>query len=389
MNTAPQTQRQHAPSQRPRHVMKWQIEDDAQRDLALVPPVLNTHPGSAYEYRSRHWQGIPGIERTRQGRLWATWYSGGTDEGGDNYALVITSDDDGKSWTTPRLVVDLPGNVRAYDPCLWVDPQARLWFFWAQSYEKFDGRVGVWAIRCDQPDAAEIVWSEPRRLTNGIMMNKPTILRDGSWMAPTAVWDYCEPVLPELDGERFSNLLCSRDQGESWQLIVGGDVPERQFDEHMLVEREDGSWWVLVRTTYGVGETFSRDQGQSWETGRDSGLGGPGSRFFIRRLRSGKLLLVNHHNFTKRDHLTAMLSDDDGASWYGHLLLDERDKVSYPDGVETEDGQIYIIYDHNRYGDKEILFAVITEEDIAQGKIVSPGSRLRQAISGVNAADPK
>lgn len=374
-----------AERERIRKEMTWLLDRPEERDLALVPAVINTRPGSAYEFRNRLWQGIPGLERTRQGRLWVTWYSGGSGEGPDNYVLAITSDDDGQSWTTPRLVVDLPGKVRAYDPCFWIDPLERLWLFWAQSYEFFDGRVGVWAIRCDDPDAEEPRWSSPQRIANGVMMNKPTVLSNGAWMAPTAVWDYSEPLLPEMARERFSNLTCSLDRGETWTRIGGADVPHRQFDEHMVVERRDGSLWMLVRTAYGIGESFSTDGGRTWSPGRDSGLGGPGSRFFIRRLRSGRLLMVNHHNFTKRNNLTAMLSDDDGVTWYGHLLLDERDQVSYPDGVETEDGQIYIIYDRDRYGDREILFAVFTEEDVAQGKMSSPGSRLKQVISGVNA----
>ena len=377
------------PSQRPRihKDTTAQSKRPQDRDLALVPPTINTNPDASYAYANRSWQGIPGLERTQKGRLWVTWYSGGTGEGSDNYVSAITSDDDGQSWSEPRVAVDSPGGfVRAYDPCLWIDPNGRLWLFWAQSFEFFDGRAGVWAIRCDDPDAASPTWSAPQRIANGVMMNKPTVLRDGTWMAPTAVWDYCEPLAPELDAERFSNLSCSRDQGKTWELIPGGDVPERQFDEHMLVERKDGALWVLVRTTYGIGETLSTDGGKTWTPGRDSGLGGPGSRFFIRRLRSGRLLLVNHHNFTKRNNLTAMLSDDDGATWTGHLLLDERDQVAYPDGVESEDGQIYIIYDHDRYGDKEIMLAVFREEDVAQGKIVSQGSRLKQIISGVHAS---
>ena len=366
--------------------MTEQIKRPQDRDLALVPPTVNTNPDARYAYANRSWQGIPGLERTQQGRLWVTWYTGGTGEGPDNYVAAITSDDDGQSWSEPRVVVDSPGLVRAYDPCLWIDPLGRLWLFWAQSFEFFDGRAGVWAIRCDDPDAATPTWSAPQRIANGVMMNKPTVLRDGAWMAPTAVWDYCEPLALELAGERFSNLSCSRDQGQTWELIPSGDVPDRQFDEHMLVERKDGALWVLVRTTYGIGETISTDGGRTWTPGRDSGLGGPGTRFFIRRLRSGRLLLVNHHNFTKRNNLTAMLSDDDGETWYGHLLLDERDQVAYPDGVESEDGQIYIIYDHDRYGDKEIMLAVFREEDVAQGKLVSPGARLKQIISGVHAS---
>lgn len=367
---------------RVRKQMTWSIEREADRDTALIPPTLNTQPGPAYSYASRQWQGIPGLERTRRGRLFATWYSGGAGEGSDNYVLLVTSEDDGQSWSEPILVIDNPGRVRAYDPGLWIDPRGRLWLFWAQSYEFYDGRAGVWTVRCDDPDAADLQWSAPRRIANGVMMNKPTVLRTGEWCWPTAVWDYCEPLLPSLDAQRFSNLSVSTDEGESWTLWPGPDVPDRQFDEHMLVERRDGSLWMLVRTTYGIGESISTDRGRTWTPGRDSGLGGPGSRFFIRRLRSGRLLLVNHHQFTQRNNLTAMLSDDDGATWYGHLLLDGRDKVAYPDGVESEDGTIYIIYDRDRYGDKAIQMAVFTEEDVAQGKLVSPQARLRQPVSG-------
>lgn len=362
--------------------MSWRIERPRDRDLALIPATVNFRPGSAYEYRNRIWQGIPGLERTKQGRLWVTWYSGGSGEGADNYITLISSDDDGDSWTAPRLVIDLPGRVRAYDPCLWIDPLGRLWQFWAQSFDYFDGRAGVWYIRCDDPDAVEPRWSEPRRIANGVMMNKPTVLSNGAWVAPTAVWQYCEPHLPQLDAERFSNLTWSRDEGKTWETTPGADVPQRQFDEHMIVERRDGSLWMLVRTDYGIGESISTDGGATWSPGRDTKLGGPGSRFFIRRLNSGRLLLVNHVNFTKRNNLTAMLSDDDGFTWYGNLLLDPRDKVSYPDGVEDDTGKIYIVYDHDRQGEMEILYAVFTEEDITAGKLVHPDSRLRQLISG-------
>jgi len=50
----------------------------------------------------------------------------------------------------------------------------------------------------------------------------------------------------------------------------------------------------------------------------------------------------------KRSHMTAFVSDDDGALWKGRLLLDERES-SYPDGIQAEDGTLLTIYDHQRY----------------------------------------
>ncbi|MBT4816316.1 MAG: exo-alpha-sialidase, partial [Lentisphaerae bacterium] len=48
---------------------------------------------------ARQFQGIPGIERTAGGRLWATWYTGGVNEGPQNFAVLVTSTDDGLTWT--------------------------------------------------------------------------------------------------------------------------------------------------------------------------------------------------------------------------------------------------------------------------------------------------
>lgn len=360
-------------------------------DPALQAPPVNLHPGPEYQAAARLWQGIPGLETVGRGRLYACWYSGGKDEGPENYVPVVRSDDGGKSWSAPLLVIDPPGQVRAYDPCLWADPQGRLWLFWAQSEGWFDGRAGVWAIRCDDPHAETLRWSAPRRLTHGVMMNKPTVTAAGDWLLPTALWqrsvwmpkDLRDAPLPfpELDDQRRSNVLCSRDNGETFELLGGAEVPERVFDEHMFVQRRDGSLWVLVRTIYGTGESFSTDGGRTWSPGRDSGLGGPCSRLLIRRLHSGRLLLVNHRNYRGRNNLTAMLSDDDGATWNEGLLLDGRDNVSYPDGTQEADGLIRVIYDRERQTAKEILMASFREEDVVAGKPVTPQCRLQQLVN--------
>lgn len=79
--------------------------------------------------------------------------------------------------------------------------------------------------------------------------------------------------------------------------------------------------------------------------------------------------------------MTAMLSDDDGLTWPHKLLLDERNGVSYPDAMETEDGFMYVTYDYLRFGpDREILMAKITEDDILTGKLVNNDSYMKKVI---------
>jgi predicted neuraminidase len=140
---------------------------------------------------------------------------------------------------------------------------------------------------------------------------------------------------------------------------------------------------MLVRTRDGIGSSMSTDQGRNWSAPQPSGIQHPSTRFFVRRLRSGKLLLVKNcpPNGKDRSHLTVFLSQDDGREWGGGLLLDDRMNVSYPDGVEAPEGKIYVVYDHERFTDREILMATFTEDDIRAGKCISSASRLNILVN--------
>ncbi len=371
-------------------------------DPALDPPVVVSNPGPEYADAARIWQGIPGIGRAANGRLWATWYSGGPTEGKWNYVLLYTSADDGVTWTQ-QLIVHPEGIVRAFDPTLWMDPLGRLWLFWAQGYggdknpavvtNIWDGRAGVWAMHTENPDDAVPTWSPPRRLCNGIMMNKPTVTSTGAWLLPAAQWRLAPNPdhsfsLPEESG---ANVVGSRDNGGTWTRYGGARMANAAFDEHMVVERGDGSLWMLLRTNRGIGQSTSTDGGQTWTDSNPAAFAPlPSARFFLRRLQSGKLLFVRHNppDGKTRSHLTAYLSADDGATWEGGLMIDERNGVSYPDGTETDDGRIYLIYDYSRYEAKEVLLTVFTEADVLAGAYTSDGARERVLINKATGTAP-
>ena len=371
-------------------------------DFALQAPPINTLPGLEYAASTRMYQGVPGLERTAKGRLWAVWTGGGTGEGPLNYVILVTSGDDGKTWSEPRLVIDPPGNVLAWDSFLWIDPLGRLGLFWSQGYGRWDGRGGVWSIVTENPDAEHPAWSAPQRISDGIVQNKPTVLSTGEWLLPIWFWPFpCDlatfneryqlglssEVIKTLchdPGEQpGSRVYRSTDQGKTWALLGEARVPDTGIDEHMIVERRDGSLWMLVRTFYGIGQAISTDRGKTWGQVGPSGIRHPASRFFIRRLKSGRLLMVRHDppSIAVRSHLTAYLSDDDGQSWSGGLLLDERKGVSYPDGVEADNGKIYLIYDRGRATDREILMATFTEEDVKQGRCVTSQCQLKMLVN--------
>lgn len=337
----------------------------------------------------RVWQGVPGIEVTKNGRIFSTYYSGGTKESVNNF-IVLTKSDDGVNFSEPIAVL-FKENYRCYDPCIWIDPLDRLWLIWALAPEH-----AVYAVICDDPDADELKWSEKILIGRDVMMNKPTVLTTGEWLFPIAVWHSNVFTVggfnhkDEIDRKAFAYKTI--DGGKSFVNLGGSDVENRSFDEHMILEMADGSLAMYVRTTYGIGVSYSYDRGKTWTKGEDSKLGGPCSRFFIGRLKSGRILLVNHYNFSGRSHMTAMLSEDECKTWKYKLLLDERSNVSYPDAKEADDGFIYITYDRERgtaadtmdkiYASaREILYAKITEDDIINGKLVNKDSKLKCVIS--------
>lgn len=368
-------------------------KDKNEIDHGMDTPMLNTNPLPDYDNDKLDYGMTIGIERTVKGRIWACWVGGG--DNADAFFVLATSDDEGESWSKPRLVIDphdmsLGERRSTIVGNLWTDPLGRLWLFFDQSMEYFDGKAGCWYTICENPDSEDPVWSTPIRIWHGCALNKPTVMSDGSWVLPLNLWSrrmiypkYKE-ACHELDSLRLAYAFVSTDQGKNWKRRGGVEFPFRTFDEHQIVERKDGSWWMTARTTNGIHESVSTDKGYTWSF-PEKYLPNPSSRHFIRRLKSGRLLLVKHGDINQRtkirSQLKAFLSEDDGKTWIGGLMLDERRGVSYPDGFQAPDGYIYISYDRNREMDGEVLMTRFTEEDILSGQFISPRSRMRMLIS--------
>lgn len=341
-------------------------------DIALQPAHVIVSPWKQHIPSTKR-QGVAGIECTSKGRLWVVY--GRDVESTRNFQVVRSSDDNGASWSEVRLMVLPRKGIRAMSAAIWIDPLGRLWVFWGQSAGQQDGRYGIWSVVCDDPDAAELEWSAPRRIGDGIMLNKPTVLGSGDWLLTSSVWK----------ADNSIKVYASTDQGKTFQLRGTANIEDaktRGPDEPMIVERQDGSLWMMVRCR-GLAETISQDQGRTWTPVKRIAIPHCTSRFFLRRLQSGALLLVKHGPMTervKREKLTAFVSDDDGQTWQGGLLLDERQGVTYPDGVQTKDGVIYIIYDHQRTPLGEVLMATFTEDDVRAEKPITDKLRLKNLI---------
>ena len=159
------------------------------QDPALTPANIYVNATQErFQDSYRRWQGIPSIEVTDRGRIFINFYSGQDAEVGGNIMVLCISDDQGESFHSCATVVEHPNpGCRIYDPNLWMTPDRQLWMFYTQAYGFNDGRSGVWLTVCKDPEASELTWSAPRRIANGIMMNKPIITTKGEWLFPCAI----------------------------------------------------------------------------------------------------------------------------------------------------------------------------------------------------------
>ena len=331
-----------------------------------------------YTARSRRFfGGIPSIAvSSKNGRLWRTFYAGPTDgEDSNNYAVLETSADDGKSWKEV-LVRDPDGEGpwRAFDPEVWIAPDGRLHWSWTEREVPLrDGKLNryspnllssterLMSVALDAEHEPAKPFPVPRAIASGVMMCKPLAASDGRWLYPVAKWQ-----------DDFSaRLYASTDGGVTLQPLGGATLPKdiREFEEHNVVELKDGTLRVYMRTRdkgRSAWQADSSDGGRTWKKAQPCAFRHTNSRFFVRRLKGGALLLVKHGPLDRdigRKDMTAYVSDDDGATWQGGLVI-HPGACSYPDGDQAPDGTIYVIMDNDRYGKQELFVAKFTEDDV-------------------------
>lgn len=335
----------------------------------------------------RQFQGCPTLAISKNGRIFVGWYSGGIREPDiENFNLLIYSDDDGKTWSKPILVIPSSKEryVQALDIQLFTAPDGRLFIYWIQNNVKpanvmgkdgkplytgttvfddyiYDDHVhAMWMCICENPDADHLTFSSPRCVDKGFLRCKPLVMRDGRWL----LFNYDQ-------ASTHYGYRLSADHGETYTHFYGAGKIPTPFDEGMAYETKNGDIRMLARTgnTGRLAESVSHDLACSWEEAKNSEIVSPSSRFYISKTPSGRILLIHNNHPTLRTNMTIALSDDDGQTFPHFVTLDTRNQLSYPD-ADFKDGKIYLTYNCDRCGEKEILFAVFTEEDVINHRTI-------------------
>ena len=356
------------------------------QDNAKEPCNIRYYPkDSRFTDAEVRYQGCPTVALTKGGRVFVGWYGGGVREPSlEHFNIVKYSDDGGKTFGEPLLVIESDERrmVHALDIQLWTAPNGALWLFWVQNNAlplthdleymmvantsdylpvvKADGyifpdmRHTCWCIVCQDPDAKNPVFSEPRLLDIGFLRCKPLVLDDGRWL----LFNYDQIT------DRYGYMI-SDDEGKTFTRHYGAEKFCTSYDETMAYQKKDGSIRLFSRNrTREIAESISHDGGLTWDAATSTGIASPDTRFFVSRTPSGRVILVNNDMKEQRERMSVWLSDDDGESWkYKKLVDDPTHHLTYPD-VDFYDGKIYLVYDRGRRFENEIHLLVFTEEEL-------------------------
>lgn len=321
--------------------------------------------------------GWPTVTRRANGQLVVVW-SGGREDHVCPFGRVdmMTSDDNGQSWSWPRTLLDgaiddrdagvletAKGSllVTTFTSLAYEDyhlkkalqtktgesgawPEERL-ARWLAAHRRLNeqqrqAELGQWMIRSTD---GGVTWSE-RYSSIVNSPHGPIQLSDGRLLyAGVRLWD----------PDRQVGVCESVDDGQSWRWLA--DIPVRDGDEsknyHELhaVEADSGKILVHIRNHNAnhSRETLqceSEDGGKTWTTPHSIGVWGLPS--FLLRLRSGRLLMSYGYRRPPFGN-QARFSDDEGATWSEPLTISADGvggDLGYPSTVELGDGSLLTVW---------------------------------------------
>lgn len=342
------------------------------------------------------------IVETPQGDLLTTWFHGSGERTADDVIIEGARLRKGsQTWSERFVMADTPAFPDG-NPCLFIDPQERLWLLHttilANTWESALVKIRVSADYDDDGpprwEIDDLLHVKPgpefdreveRRLPDLERMlaamelnakhrkeaedfleatrkhSSDKLYRRLGWMtrAHPVVVEGKRLVVPLYhDGFSFSLMALTDDWGKSWQfsapLIGAGNI------QPSVVQREHGSLYTLMRDNgpppKRLLQSESRDQGETWSAVTDSELINSGTGAEIIRLRNGHWLLINNDTEEGRHQLVVQISDDEGSTWKWKRYLekdppgDESGRYHYPSVIQAKDGSIHASYSHHLHG---------------------------------------
>lgn len=322
----------------------------------------------------------PVINRLKNGRLVCVFSSIADAKSMKMNIVSIISDDGGLTWSKPQVIFSHP-NADEYDPNLIVDGDRILAFSTTVSVPGIDS-TDIY-MRSSQDGlkwGTEVQLKKPYRYISG-KIHQGHRLKDG-----TLIMGYCwdawaeRGLPPATEGEmdNRSGVLRSIDGGKTWSQgadIFAGEVKKKTapgaaegLAEPATVVLADGRIMAILRSgSDELYQTWSRDNGLTWEIPRLSGLTAHDSPAALWKLDNSSDVIVAWSNSPiGRNPLAVALSSDGGKSWSSPKTVINTggsggrkggQQASYPSIIQAKDGTFIVLWHQDTDQGREVRIA--------------------------------
>ena len=267
--------------------------------------------------------------------------------------VLRRSTDTGKTWSEIETVVDFPEGESASDPSMIVDEETEEIFMF-YNFMDLDNEANIYYLHVVSSKDNGKTWTEPRDITAEIAKDEWhkdfKFITSGRGTQTNS--GRLLHTLVNLDNGL--HLFGSDDHGESWFLI---DTPIQPADESKVIELADGRYMINARVNTGEGHRYvhiSDDKGESWETRPETKLTDPGNNAsIIRYTRDGEnekdiLLFSNSNDAEERKNLSVRISFDEGETWSEGKTI-YPGSAAYSDLTVLENGDIGVFFEADGY----------------------------------------
>lgn len=303
-----------------------------------------------------------------------TQFSGGSSDFDRNVIMEVHSDDQGVTWSKPRLAIKPPdGSLSLMVLCPLRLADGRIALAYALKKSFLDCRAYV---RFSRDEGAS--WSEPVLITEGpgyhtINNDRMIQTRTGRLILPVGFLRNRSMVndWPSLDQRATMLWFLSDDGGATWREArsewKSPVASESGLQEPGVVELEDGSLYSYARSDAGHQFQFrSTDGGETWSPPTASPLKSPLSPALIKRIPGSATLLAVYNDHSGRfprptpdpskphrgrTPLVAAVSSDGAKTWPVSKLLegDLKTEFHYP-AIHFVGDAVLVAYSFNVTG---------------------------------------
>ena len=260
--------------------------------------------------------------------------------------VIRRSTDNGKSWSNMETIVDYPVGQSASDASMIVDEITNEIFLFF-NYMNLETEKDVYYLKMISSKDNGHSWSTPIDLTSQI--TKPEWQKDFKFITSGRGIQTKSGALIHniVNLEKGLFLFKSDDHGKTWNLI---ETEIKPADESKLVELADGILMVNSRVN-NLGYRYihtSKDGGLSWTSLPDKQLIDPGCNASIIRYNKNILLFSNLNSEKNRENLTVKYSTDEGKTWSKGKTI-YAGSAGYSSMTVLKDGSIGLFFEKDDY----------------------------------------